>query len=430
MMVLNKFILMFVLLLLSSLLLWLTLMAKTNKQGMEKSAPVLRKPRIHVTRNHSSKRFALAVSYWEKITMGTMNLYSLLQFANEWEAEVPLPFVRGAQVIGWPENTTSDVNYSLIYDTAEMQRKLLQLNLSGLVDFYQFYRIAFGSISARTQIIFININYNNKRPSKRYPSLVKCGKKFKFVKNFKINRIRLNLHHYSCCTVESKVPTTPQDIASGCGFKNLDEYVIIFKDWHGITRANPKRFFRLSVPKEFINKHPLPLTLELLPLSQFVVMNANEFLTEKLGSHDIRNFTAVHIRAEKIHLKRHQINNTKCILDTIELAKRVGEENPDIIKTLYFTDYLGIKLYTELFAQEGIEITSFRSSEAQNEGFVAQVEGKVMSEAKILIVSGGGSFQEIIKKRYMMTNEEPLVFEVQECMESHCGGNKGTQCGT
>uniref|UniRef100_A0A1X7VXA6 Peptide-O-fucosyltransferase n=1 Tax=Amphimedon queenslandica TaxID=400682 RepID=A0A1X7VXA6_AMPQE len=397
---------------------------------MEKSAFVARKPWSHSRsatapdieaftprRAPRSKRFALAVSYWEKITMGTINLHSLLQFANEWGAEVTLPFAKGPRLIGWPENSTSNENYSLIYDIAEIQRNLLQLNLSRLVDFYQFYRIAFGNNTARTQIIFIKINYNNQRPSVRYPLLVECGKNFEFAKNLKINSVRLNTPHYSCCKLESKVPTTPQDIASGCGFKNLDEYVIIFKEWHGITIPDPKRLFRLSVPKEFINKHPLPPTLELLPLSQFVVQSAYEFLTEKLGKQNTKNFIAVHIRAEKIHLRHRQTNETKCILDTIKLAKGVGEENPNITKTLYFTDYLGIKLYKELFVQEGIEITSFRSTEAQNEAFVAQVEAKVMSQAKLLIVSGGGSFQKIIVERYMMSNETSLVFKVKGCMD-------------
>ena len=354
----------------------------------------------------SSKKFVLAVSYWEKMTMATINLHSLLKFAREWGAEVPLPFASGPNLNGWPRNKTTDVSYSLIYNTTKIQRILFEYSLARLVDFDQFYKTALKTKKGNN-IFYIHIRYSPK-PLSRHIGKVKChGHKIK-------QSLKLLEHHsITCCNIEAGIPTTPDDIAKICGFKYLDEFVVIFHDWHGITQPNPKRFFRLFVPKEYFNEYKRPPMV--LPHSQYVIQNATHFLLNKLGI-SRSGFIAVHIRAEKLFLKRHQTNDTQCMLDTINLAKTLAQANPDTAKILYFTDNFGLWYYKRLLDKENVEITRFNSSEINNEGFAAQVEKRIMSEAKLLVVSGGGSFQETIIHRYTMINRAPLVFRVEQCM--------------
>ena len=354
----------------------------------------------------SSKKFVLAVSYWEKMTMATINLYSLLKFAREWGAEVPLPFASGPNLNGWPRNKANDVSYSLIYNTTKIQKILFEYNLARLVDFDQFYKTALKT-KKRNSIFYIQIRYKTK-PRRRHGGKTQCHG----------HKIRLSLkllkhHSVTCCTIEAGIPTTPDDIATICGFKDLDEFVVIFHDWCGITQPNPKRLFRLFVPEEYFNKYKRPPMI--LPHSQYVIQNATHFLLNKLGI-SRRGFIAVHIRAEKLYLKRHQTNDTQCMLDTINLAKTLAQANPDTAKILYFTDNFGLWYYKRLLDKENVEITRFNSSEINNEGFAAQVEKRIMSEAKLLVVSGGGSFQETIIHRYTMINRAPLVFRVEQCM--------------
>ena len=355
-----------------------------------------------------SKRFVMAASYWEKMTMGTTNLYSLLKFAREWEAEVPLPFMSGPWLNGWPAQETTDVSYSVIYNTTKMQRMLLEYNLTRLVDFNQFYKIALEP-SKRKKIFHIHIRYFRK-PISNHIARTNCHSIRHFLKQAFKNR------SITCCKIEAGIPTTPNDIATKCGFKGLDEFVVIFHEWHGITQPNPKRLFRLFVPKKYFNEYKPPPMI--LPHSQYVIQNATHFLLNKLGI-SRRGFIAVHIRAEKLYLKRHQTNDTQCMLDTINLAKTLAQANPDTAKILYFTDNFGLWYYKRLLDKENVEITRFNSSEINNEGFAAQVEKRIMSEAKLLVVSGGGSFQETIIHRYTMINRAPLVFRVKQCMVNY-----------
>lgn len=362
-----------------------------------------------------TNRTVLAVSYWEKVTMGTRNLYSLLRFATEWDAEVTVPFLHNSNLNGFPSATGNLASFSLIFDINNVQQILSQHNMTNLVDYNLF--ISNLNKQKTKRIFFVSISFNEKVEKRR--AVVPVYHKI-CQKNEKKNLKRLNrdinnslpMNNITCCLIHGSIPVLPIDIAIGCGFNGLDEFTIIFRTWHGITQPDPKRKFRLFVPVEYTRDYTYPSAA--LPHSQYVIGNSTNRISQTVRGDD---FIAVHIRTEKLFHKRHVKNDTKCLLDTIRLTEQVSQDHLNIKHVLYFADNTRFH-YKHIFKEYNITITNANLL-SSNGAFVAQIEQDMISHATILVISGGGSFQEAIVERYLKRNRFPKVYKVDGCMDTH-----------
>ena len=329
--------------------------------------------------------------------MAVTNMFSLLKFAYDWDAVVPVPFLLKSSLGAFPDrgglkNFSSHVNYK-----SPSLHSLFKLDkfesspppgLAKLVSYEYFIREL---KDKKLQIFYIRI-YHGRRRKHRQARQIRCSNLHKYFYN----------HHFpwiktTCCFLPAYVPILPEEISKNCGFDKLESFVVVFQEWRGISAKNT---FRLLVPPNYVANYtpPQPSSLE---QSNLVVKCASQFVSKVIG--EKVEFIGVHLRTEKLSINRnkHNLNDTKCLLKTFRKVKQVKQET-GIEKILYFADYFW-PFYNKTFENFNAKVTSFNPKEfncLQSNAFIAQVEQNIMSQASRLIVCGGGSFQKVAMDRY------------------------------
>ena len=219
----------------------------------------------------------------------------------------------------------------------------------------------------------------------------------------------------TCCNVCGIIPTLSSDISIGCGFHGLSEFTVIFKQWRGLSLPLLHGSFRLFGPTDYMKRYRAPSPA--LPHGSFIKSNAIEFLNHYLIGN--KSFVAVHIRTEKIYIveKKMKVNGSKCVLDAITTARNVSQIK-GIKHIMFFTDSFALDYYGDVFRAQNVKITNYNSKifhlQPESDGIVAQIEQNIASRAAVLVLSGGGSFQYVIKRRYSknVARSKRLVYEL------------------
>ena len=360
-------------------------------------------------------RFVLAAHLWEQTTMAVTNMFSLLKFAHDWDAVVPVPFLLKSSLGAFPDrggvrNFSPHVNY---YRSPSLH-SLFKLDkfesspppgLAKLVSYEYFIREL---KNKKLQIFYIKIYHGTRRKYKQARQ-IRCSNSHKYFYN----------HHFpwiktTCCFLPAYVPILPEEISKNCGFDKLESFVVVFQEWRGISAKNT---FRLLVPPNYVANYtpPQPSSLE---QSNLVVKCASQFVSKVIGERV--EFIGVHLRTEKLNInrKKHHLNDTKCLLKTFRKVKQVKQET-GIEKILYFADY-SWPFYNKKFENFNVKVTSFNPKQfncLKRKAFIAQVEQNIMSQASRLIVCGGGSFQKVAMDRYTnrISHRHHKLFVIDGC---------------
>ena len=379
------------------------------------------------------RRYVLADSYWEQMTRATINLFDLVKFATDWRASVPVPFLVDTFPKGFPSHGTAkrslqEPSLSFLFDMDGVRREMRKRGLTPFVDSDQFLLDFCGPVGSNYKntfivtIDFLPCTYKDPEPrcDLHHVAKVPCTEVDK----------RLVRHAYStcsrpelsktywekygssvtCCSVCGLIPTLPSNISIGCGFHGLPEFTVIFKQWRGIMSG---KSFRMLAPLHYIKHHKSPSPV--LPHSWFVESKTTEFINHVIGG-DSKDFLAVHLRTEKIHIAM-KANGTQCILDAITKAHNVSQTT-GIKHIMYFADEFAMMYYRDVFISNNIEITKYDPKvfhlQPDNAGIIAQIEQNIASRGAGLIITGGGSFQYVIKRRYLMKVDEShrLLYEL------------------
>ena len=368
-----------------------------SKDEEEMQSPNNRLPQVETS--STDNRFVLAAHLWEKTTMAVTNMFSLLKFAHDLDAVVPVPFLLKSSLGAFPDRRGVK-NFSSHFDyyKSPSLHALFKLDkygsspppgLAKLVSYEYFLREL---KIKKLQLFYIRIYHGRRKKLHRQPRQIRCSHSNKYFYNKHFPWMRT-----ICCFVPAHVPVLPQEIAKSCGFNDLKSFVVVFQEWRGISVKNR---FRLLVPPSYVANYtpPQPSSLE---QSDMVVKCANRFMTEVVG--EGVQFIGVHLRTEKLDINRrkHGLNDTNCLLKTFRKVKQVQLET-GIKKIMYFADYFW-PYYNKIFQSFHAEVTSFDPKEfncLQSSAFVAQVEQNIMSQASRLIACGGGSFQKVAMDRY------------------------------
>ena len=383
------------------------------------------------------ERYVIAESYWEQMTRATINIYDLIKFATEWQASVPIPFLVKSFPRGFPSingNRSNEPSFSFLFDMHKVQRNLISKNLNQFVDFDQFllnFKYLYYNMYNTTFVVtieFVSCKGNIERSGSNFyhVSKVPCTSEYKTIIRhlYKVSRgTFFNFEeHWSfygssltCCNVCGIIPTLSSDISIGCGFHGLSKFTAIFKQWRGLSLPLLHGSFRLFGPTDYMERYRAPSPA--LPHSSFIKSKAIEFLNHCLSGNE--SFVAVHIRTEKIHIaeKKMKINGTKCVLDAIATAHNVSQVK-GISHIMFFTDNFALDYYGDVFRAQNVKITSYNPKtfhlQPESDGIVAQIEQNIASRAAVLVLSGGGSFQYVIKRRYSknVARFKRLVYEL------------------
>ena len=394
--------------------------------------------------NISMTSYVMALSYWEQLTMATSNLCGLTNFARSWHSRVVMPFTLNSELYGLPSTVDfpivsngAPIHYegptksmSMLYDVDSFNSDLLckKYNLPPLASFVEFIR------NANRKIKLLHINFENTPPQsffndrncvncEEFNEVVLAGSKLIKALNKESDKYGLAPFelHSACCLNHMHIIKTPQEIADACGFANNDHLTIVFTAWRGY-RNIPTTTFRL-ITEGISDMRPSELLA--YPLNKDIVSNSSAF-TKSFLCDKTRKLVVIHLRTGQIVLQTNPHSAHKMFKSCLENAQKLLKTLGSGICYRYFVDYgeFGSHSYeisdgqnasAALLQQEHITPVRYdprKFGGIKDQGFVALVEQLSMAQSDILILVGGGSFQEQIRKRFIQDGHGSRVYEV------------------
>ena len=408
-------------------------------------------PCADVMRRHniSMRKFVLGLSYWEQLTMATNNLCCLTAFSRHWQARTVSPFTRNAEMWGLP----STINYpvfhgmSTIYDagpgkpisslfnmTIFNSRMLCaQYDTPPLADFDDFMlkadrniRLLHFSFGAYGEFLTEkDFRKSNHIDCLKFTKFRKFSKKLQNYLNNEASQKGLPFFTVvSACCVNHLYLTTPEEMLKQCGFHGLDTFTIIITTWRGYSDL-PTKKFRLVVPLDSPVLRRPSSNYTAYPLNNDILSNVTAY---HMKISEGKDFIAVHIRTAKLGMLDYtswKRLSTKCF----KLAWRLISELESNYKELpikYFVDYgtygshsreiyHGKRVSRAPFGQKRITPIHYNPEEFRgwtDQGFVSLVEQSAIAKAKILVLLGGGSFQDEILTHFKQGGKGESAYSI------------------
>ena len=399
--------------------------------------------------NISMNNFVLGLSYWEQLTMATNSLCCLTAFSRHWHARTVEPFTRNAEMWGLPSTSHYPIFRGMppIYKAgpAKPLNSLFNMTLFNshmlcsqhdippLADFEEFM------LNANRGIRLLHFNFETHGETLTAKDFseknhINCFKYIEFRKfsdkllhylNREANQRQLpSFTVDAACCVNHRHVTTPEEIANHCGFKDLNSFTIIITTWRGYSHV-PTKKFRLVVPvKSPVLRIP-NASRTAYPLNNDVLSNVTAQFMKISGGKD---FIAVHFRTAKLGVLDYtswEKLSMKCFKLAWSLISDLQKQYIDIpIK--YFVDYgtfgshsneiyHGKRVSRVPFGQKRITPIHYVPSQfggLADQGFVSLVEQSAIAKAKVLILVGGGSFQDEILARFKQERRGDSAFKI------------------
>lgn len=363
--------------------------------------------------NKSTTGFVLAHTISEQMTMAMFHTYQLARVATDWNARMVLPFILRDRLTGTPRGRRTKP-LDIIYNVSMFNTISRNYGIESFAEFTAFMRYA-----NRDNVYFFYVYYFGNGGNG--PVVEKCSKTKEFSDHrtiLSILSVESNRQHYPkqfkyvasrCCIVRSSQPFVPKDFTEGCGIDTSNQFTIIINYWRGYS-PSIKKSFRLYAPN-YRNKRKVP-PLD-LPYNEYIEKATNSFVKHLTKG---KRFIGVHLRAQKLFLKHKdnkQFNDRKCIHDLISKVKELSSNN---MYSDYATVFVGdnhVKKYRELLVN--ISVSHFNPSDyhiLNNDALIAQVEQNTLSQASVLVMCGGGSFEVSIYNRYKKRNPNGVVHKI------------------
>ena len=366
------------------------------------------------------------------MTMAINNMLSLMLCAKSWEAEVTIPFLSGSRLTGIPPwqskgfpskfgarhsyNGTSQYNededgnsltLETLFNIEDWKKSPPKYkHLARLVEYKEFI----GKVENMTINVFlVKMVYNREVSSVQR---TKCSKsnKFLYSQNFP------SMKFVCCSVIAGSTPTTPDDIAAGCGFSGLKNFIVIIRQWRGIYTDLPRKMNRMyyggAIPSNISQKYG-PSSMS---HSTYVIDCATQFIKEEIGEEESdKDYIAVHFRTDKLLRRKRsfeKLNDTQCIIDTIKVVRNINKAT-GIKHVLYFADIYAWH-YNEIFKAYNFKISRFNNALntakcLNHKAVAAQIEMNAAARGTRLVVCGGGSFQQTIIDRYKINKNFPIT---------------------
>lgn len=370
-------------------------------------------------------RYTIQWFNWEQLTMATNNMIMLAWFVSAWNANVIEPFTLNSRYFGVPRPYKKTIPLFSFLDYDNFNQLLCWHHIPPILRYDEFLR------NANRKVILIHILYDGfdmRRFSGKgvsrtellsllyskgghYAECSSIGYMRRIGRSFLqwINPMTLShpftISHYCC--VNGSHPTYRGEMARKCGIKANGDVTVVFTDWRGLS---PQKNFRVFVPEAKNIDLPHP-SRDVYPYSSSVLSNATAFI------HSVTNgsgFVGVHWRTEKLGLKGKGYF-LQCLDSALKAKSRIMQNLDGNITELHFTDTgpygsmscmhhcLSNEFVLSSFSSRGITMTRYNPKEfhgISDSGFVASVEQEALSQARALLLVGGGSFQSQASTRY------------------------------
>ncbi len=365
-------------------------------------------------------RTVVALHISEGMTMAMANTYKLARIATEWGANTVLPFLEGKGLTGIPATGNSAID--LLYNSSQLSVIGKKHGILPFIDFEYFMKH-----SDRRNLYFFYLNYRGRHGRKfEGKAIVQCSNvelsayESAIVSLNKEARSRgqreFHTRQEHCCTVQPSQGIVPEDFLTGCNITTTGSFAILIDEWRGYYAPSYESkisFARLYVP-DYVNRTKTPDSATSYPYSRLIQDSTREFVKQLTNNED---FIGVHIRAERLQIQNREhkkFNDQKCIQDLVEKVAEVSKRHSDIKHIIYIADN-SVERYTQLLPN--VTISRFVPSQPklQVSSFIAQVEQNTLSQAKELIMCGGGTFERSTSQRFKENRPEGKFHVIHNC---------------
>ena len=357
-----------------------------------------------------SRQFAVAVHISEQMTMAMSHTYQLARMATEWGARAVLPFIQGDHLSGLPTEHTVSLN--LLYNLSKFKDLSENYSILPFVNFDTFMKQ-----SDRVNVYFFYIYYFNQ--GGEGPVIEKCSterERDEYLQSMNLLNDQANkrqlpefiITNDHCCRVLASKPVMPEDFIVGCTISMNRSFTILINNWRGYSPTE-KKDFRIFAPN-YLNRFNVPHYD--LPYSKHLLDSTKKFTWSLTNGND---FIGVHIRAQKLLIRHNEDSNfhdTECIIEVLEKVHEISKIYPTIKYIVYIADSF-ITEYSSIL--QNITVSRFipaKFEDVDNGAFTAQVEQNFLSTARVLIMCGGGSFEQSILLRYKTANPNGNIHTV------------------
>ena len=389
---------------------------------------------------------ALALDYWEQQTSGSRNLQSLQCWAAQYNLSVVEPVVAQSLMTS-PLNRTSTTAHRLwfrdLYDIEEWNSLSSKLNHSHLVSWDDFLS------SASPHVILVSVVYANAtevgqnlrepgmaavEPSQRMRT--GCSSDWTNVKQF------LYRHHFHvvreiCFNFAFGDSLSKEEFEAHLfGSLSPSSCTVVFSQWRG-TGPPPRVLMELSQCNDI-------LIHKMISLSQGLLLHAQHYQTRSFRA---APYIAVAVRFEKLQLVLEEGRKTtptlaQCLRLLLEAWREVRNSS-GLTHTLLMADMgtLGSgtfantshvsvpqldsgfrKVFREIYGStltvEEWENSLRDMAVAGDRGYVAALQKVLISQAKCVVLMGGGAFQHHAYSLYLKEHpqeQEQCVRVVKKC---------------
>ena len=352
----------------------------------------------------SEKKFFIAFSYWEQLTMATTNLIQLTALAVHGGRRVVIPFVSDSKFYGTMISEQTQT-LSLYYNVSELNRKL-QFNGHGTLVSWKEFR----DVCNNTLDVLIRFHYSHEEAGIYTKAVVPCTAPHTIVfQDFKVNTT-ICIYAPALHSVE----TFETEIAKR-------QPCVGIVQWRG--NIYPGRSTRAQFSFTSILDRPWSFRTE-----DFFNVKLKHIAQDFIARNLRPGFISVHIRAESILYHGGNIDVvTKCMLELSSRARMMA--NALGCKVYLATDFSEFgsssrpvtlrnkaKILMEILTKN-LNPIHFQPADysLSDHGAIAIVEINILAAGKRLFVLGGGSFQGWIEGQFLKQNNNDLTLMNSTC---------------
>ena len=360
------------------------------------------------TQNSKPQNSVFAGEYWEKMTMAMDSMFTLAAIAKQWNASMPLPFTYNSFLFGLP--TMTGKNLDTIYNREGINALMKQYHLLPFVSFEEFLQ------SASRSVIVLEVMFQLAKDSTgkhiHDGNCTKSSKSLLSGLNQHANRRSLQSFHVKkCCHIlATQNGTSPMEISTLCSIPvnaTTKPVTVLLRQWRGVEIESRYRL----VMKNFNIPHPSTATA--LPHSASIVSQSTAFLKTHFKKHS--KFVGVHLRSERVwlYISKKPAVIDKCFQMLYNLITKDLTSKFHDLSVFYFGDDYTTTLFGKQMSKHDISLLRYKMpSKLRDIGFEAQVEQDMVSRAEVLVLMGGGAFQQQIYNRYRTLQNKRLVYRV------------------
>lgn len=378
--------------------------------------------------------YAMAFSYADQLTAGSVNLLSLQCWVKSLGSAVRVvePFLEGSHWGVGYTHLSSDLRKMPrlfnVFDTKQWQSFSSAKNLASIAKWEEFLE------QAPPNLILVGSGCSS------VPDISLQNATANFARKYRFKLVRKVCHNES-------VVFTPMKFRSEIyGSLKPANSVVLFHKWPGISKTIvfPPHLYRVAITgvSRCERSSSIKKFMDWIPLSAQIKSNGKKYINKYLSSNT--EYIAVMFRIEQMFIK-HSLQShsdriregTKCISSILWVVQKLrghfpkgevflsmdsGKYGSEAFRDQNSSDAITLSrnLFDRLYSHSSLTYKNWEKSfedvaDFITPGYVAMLQLNIAMNARVLVLAGGGSFQSIADRDIKLHHRGKKVYRVLKC---------------